>query len=152
MEQLETPITIREHTDVDFLILADFAQAIGGKLYLQGGGWSRFNPASYPAAVQFGVGLGVRVPYEETEDKHHVEVKMQTADGAELWKIDADLETGRPPGSRGEAQLAIIAVSGGAQLQGPGEFVLRASVDGKERKRVSFKAMPTPPGNLNQSA
>jgi hypothetical protein len=152
MEQLETPITIREHTDVDFLILADFAQAVGGKLYLQGGGWSRFNPASYPAAVQFGVGLGVRVPYEETEDKHHVELKMQTADGAELWKIDADLETGRPPGSRGEAQLAILAVSGGAQLQGPGEFVLRASVDGKERKRVSFKAMPAPPGNFKQSA
>ena len=77
---------------------------------------------------------------------------MQTADGAELWKIDADLETGRPPGSRGEAQLAIIAASGGTQLQGAGAFVLRASIDGKERKRVSFKAMPAPPGNLRQSA
>ncbi|HEY7847359.1 MAG TPA: hypothetical protein VIC83_04095 [Candidatus Limnocylindria bacterium] len=151
MEQLEAPITIREHTDVDFLILADFAQAIGGKLYLQGGGWSRFNPPAYPAPVQFGVGLGVRVPYEETEDKHHVELKMQTADGTDLWRIDADIETGRPPGSRGEPQLAILAVSGGAQLQEPGEFVLRATVDGKERKRVSFKAMPTP-GNLTQSA
>jgi hypothetical protein len=151
VEQLEAPITIREHTDVDFLILADFAQAIGGKLYLQGGCWSRFNPPAYPAPVQFGVGLGVRVPYEETEDKHHVELKMQTADGTDLWRIDADIETGRPPGSRGEPQLAILAVSGGAQLQEPGEFVLRATVDGKERKRVSFKAMPTP-GNLTQSA
>lgn len=151
MDQLETPITLREHTDVDFLILADFAQAVGGKLYLQGGGWSRFSPPAYPAPVQFGVGLGVRVPYEETEDRHHVELTMQTADGADLWRIDADLETGRPPGSRGEAQLAILAVSGSAQLQEPGEFVLRASVDGKERKRVSFKAMPTPSG-VQQSA
>lgn len=50
-----------------------------------------------PAAVQFGVGLGVRVPNEEIEDKHHVELRMQTADGAELWRIDADIE---PEGHR----------------------------------------------------
>lgn len=152
MEQLETPLSISEQTDVDFLILADFAQALGGKLYLQGGGWSRFKPPAYPASVQFGVGLGVRVPYAETEDKHHVILTMQTADGVELWRIDADVETGRPPGSRGEAQLAILAVSGGAELKGPGEFVLKASVDGRERKRVSFKALPAPPAQRLQSA
>lgn len=141
MEQLEAQLGINEQTDADFLILADFAQVVGGKLYLMGGGWSRFNPPAYPAAVQFGIGFGIRVPYAETEDPHHVELVMESADGVVLWRIEADLETGRPPGTKGESQLAILAVTGGATLDSPGEFVLRAKVDHRERKRFSFRAM-----------
>lgn len=144
MNQLDANLVISEQTQVDFLILGDFAQVMGGKLNLMGGGWTRFSPPQYPATIQVGIAAGVRVPYSEAEDKHHIELRMEDADGAELWKVEADLETGRPAGTKGESQLGIIALNGSARLEGPGEFVVRASVDGREGRRISFKAVSAP--------
>ena len=31
---------------IDYLILADWAEVINGKIYLQGGGWSAITPTS----------------------------------------------------------------------------------------------------------
>jgi hypothetical protein len=151
VEQLDAALA-SEQTDIDFLILGDFAQMVGGKVYIMGGGWSRFSPPLYPANVQFGIAVGVRVPYMEAEDPHHVELIMESADGGTIWKVDADLETGRPPGTKGESQLAMLALSGGAQLKQPGEFVIRAKVDHRERKRISFRAVASPNQRFKASA
>ena len=35
--------------EIDFMILADGAQAVGGKLYMLGGGWSASSFPSFPA-------------------------------------------------------------------------------------------------------
>jgi len=44
---------------IDYVILADGAQAIGGKLYVLGGGWSIFHAQSYPAPLNLAIGVGV---------------------------------------------------------------------------------------------
>ena len=140
MEDLEQRIP-NERTDVEFLILGDFAEVINGKLYLMGGGWSRFAPASYPATMQFAIAAGVRVPWLESNEPHHLVIEMQAADGQVVFRVEGEVETGRPPRSRGEAMLVPFAMSSSLPLQAPGDFVVVSSVDGREARRVSFRAV-----------
>jgi hypothetical protein len=127
---------------VDYLILSDFAQVLQGKLYLMGGGWSRYTPPSYPAQMQMGIAVGVRVPWLESNTPHQLTLVVRNDDDqTELVRLDAQLETGRPPGSRGEDQLVPMALNGQTVLQAPGDFVIVASIDGVEGKRYTFKAV-----------
>src|SRR5260370_39611657 len=42
-----------EKMKIEYALLADAAQAVGGKGFVLGGGWDLFRAASYPAPVQF---------------------------------------------------------------------------------------------------
>ena len=44
---------------IEYALLADAAQAVGGKVFVLGGGWNLFGAASYPAPVQFAVAIGL---------------------------------------------------------------------------------------------
>ena len=131
----------RQATEIDYLILSDHAEVVNGKMYLMGGGWSRFQPPGYPAVMKYGIALALRVPYLDAERSHHLTVRIVDADGADVVKVEADVETGRPPGMQGEDQFVPFAISGSTELQGPREFVVEATVDGNRPKRVPLKAM-----------
>ena len=131
----------RESTHVDYLILADHAEVANGKMYLMGGGWSRFQPPAYPAVMRYGIALALRVPYLDTERPHHLVVRIVDADGGDVIRVEADVETGRPPGMQGEDQFVPFAINGTTELQGPRDFVVEASVDGGRPRRVPLKAL-----------
>ena len=67
-----------------------------------------------------------------------------TGDGADLFKIEGDLETGRPPGSRGESVLVPLAVNAQVDVSGPQLMELVALVDGGATRRISIRAVGTP--------
>jgi hypothetical protein len=134
-----------ERTSIDFLIAADYAEVINNKVYLMGGGWDQFAPQRYPAPMKIGIAVGIRVPYLESNVRHHLVLRLRTGDGLELFKLEADLETGRPPGSRGASMLVPLAVNSQVQLLQPADLELVADVDGSSRY-ITIRAIERPQG------
>ncbi|MEO8570855.1 MAG: hypothetical protein ABI553_04075 [Chloroflexota bacterium] len=132
------------HALIDFLLVADYAEVIGGKSYIVGAGWDRFSPPSYPAPMRLGVSVGVRVPFTQSNVPQHLAISLRNSDGQDIVAIEADLETGRAPGSRGESTLVPLAANLQVQIEGPQLLELVAQV-GESVKRVNIRAFDAPP-------
>jgi len=130
--------------DVDFLILADAAQAIGGKLYMLGGGWDVLTiSGGFPARYPFAIGLGLTVPWNETNQRHNITVEITDDDGQQAATMTGQLEVGRPPGlPLGHPQRVVIALNGVLEAEKPGNFVIIARIEDQEAKRVHFRIVP----------
>lgn len=127
--------------DIDFLILADWAEVLGGKLYLQGGGWDRLAVASsFPTSRNVAVAAGILIPWEETNQRYRLELRILDEDNQQaILGATADLETGRPAGiPAGSTQRLLMALNGPVTFARPGQFVVAASIDGAEKRRVPF--------------
>lgn len=136
-----TPIQ-QDTIEVDYLLLSDYAEVLSNKLYLMGGGWDNFAPPVYPAEMKWGVAVGIRVPFLESNRPHHFVLTMRSGDGQEHFRVEGDLETGRPPGSKGESMLVPLAVNGSTRLAGPGLLEIIASIDDTHSRRISVRARP----------
>jgi hypothetical protein len=86
------------------MLLADNAQAVGGKLYIMGGGWSLTGPAPSPSAIA----IKFEVPWSKANRKLTIVLELLDSDGHPVLvqgpveqqplKIEAQVEVGRPPG------------------------------------------------------
>lgn len=132
--------------EVEFLILADAAQAVNGKLYVLGGGWSTLHPSTLPLTHQIGVAVGFRIPWQETNQVHHLEIAMVTADGNPLVPpLHGELEMGRPPGLRpGSDQTVVMAVNANPKFEQPGRYEIQVRVQDQLVKTVTFDVAPPP--------
>ena len=132
-----------EDVTVDFLILADRAEVLNGKLYMMGGGYTHQNIVDFSKPLVLSMALGVLVPWHKTNERHEVAIRIEDEDGNELEpKIDAAVEVGRPPQAvQGEIFRPIIAVSGQWKIPGPGTYRIVTTV-GNDRKVVNFLALP----------
>jgi len=54
-----------EPMKIEYMILEDRAQALGGKLYILGGGWSISHAQAYPAPLNLAIGVGVSYTFNE---------------------------------------------------------------------------------------
>src|SRR5712692_6126152 len=54
------------------MLLADAAQAVNGKLYILGGGWSVTGPAPSPSAIA----LKIEVPWDEANTRHKLTLDL----------------------------------------------------------------------------
>ena len=120
------------------LLLADSAQAVGGKLYVLGGGWSIIGPDPAPMALA----IKIEVPWSETNVRHSVEVQLLTADGEpvtadgaagpEPISVRADFEVGRPPGLKPGTPIDVPLAMNFAPfpLSGGARFEWRLTIDG----------------------
>ncbi len=129
--------------EVDWLILADGAQVVGNKLFLMGGGWDKLQVAGgFPKQHSMGIALAIRVPWNETNEKHGFEIEFVSEDGTTIEKLGGNFEVGRPAGSQpGQDQRGQFAVNAIIEFEGPGTFVVLARIDGEERRRVAFNVM-----------
>jgi len=136
------------HLSVDFLLLADRAEVVNGKLYAMGAAWERIGVADFNQPLTISFALGVLVPWNATNRQHSVVLTMHDADGQPLdFRVEASFVTGRPPGLNGETQRVLLAVPGASVvLRGPGNYVLSATIDGMEAKAVRFTAVAAQPG------
>ena len=132
--------------EVEFLILADAAQAVNGKLYMLGGGWSTLHASALPFAHQVGVAVGVRVPWQETNQVHRLEIALVTADGDSLIPpLQGELEMGRPPGLRpGSDQTVVMAVNANLKFERAGRYEVQVRVQEQLVKTVTFDVAPPP--------
>lgn len=138
------------------MLLADFAEAVNGKLYIMGGGWSMTGPGPSPSAIA----LKIDVPWDEANKKHHLKLELVDADdrpvviptpaGDSSVQIESDFEIGRPvglkPGTPLDMPLAINVPP--LPLRPDTRFVWRLHIDGhtQEDWQVSFTTRSVPPG------
>ena len=101
-DQLEGALEAAEATlnrtpEVDYLLVADRAEVVNGKLYLMGGSWDRVQPQQFPHRMMLGIALGVRIPFAYTDDQHTVAIELLHGE-TRMIGFEAKLATGRPPG------------------------------------------------------
>lgn len=131
--------------ELEWLILADFAQVINGKVYVQGGGWTALTVnKEFPIRQRVGIAASFIVPWPETNQQHSVEIEVQTDDGKQIAKIDGAFEVGRPAGIPvGQDQRAQLAGNLTLELN-PGTYALVGRVEGQEAGRTHFNVVPGP--------
>jgi hypothetical protein len=96
------------------MMLADAAQAVAGKLYVLGGGWSIIGPDPMPMAIA----LKIDVPWDEANRRHTLRlalvdddgqpVVVPTPTGERAVELSADFEVGRPPGTKPGTDLDVV--------------------------------------------
>ena len=90
-----------ETTRIDVLIPANHAEAINGLLYLSGGGWTDVHRQIRGDNIpinHFGIGMSVRIPWHETNEKHRFTLDVQNEDALQVVVHAAgDINVGRPP-------------------------------------------------------
>lgn len=109
------------------MMLADAAQAVGGKLYILGAGWSVAgpHPPSFAIAVKF------EVPWDESNVRHP-------------WRLSLLDEDGRPvvvPGPVGEQPLIL---EGHVETGRPAGLKPGTPLDSS--MAVTFQSLPLTPG------
>ncbi len=134
--------------DLDFALVADYAEVIAGKLYLMGGGWDTLHVPNVPAAVRFAVALGVRIEWEETNRQVPIRVTVEDDDGAPYARAEGSVSVGRPPDlPPGSPQVAKLALVLGVSLPQYGGYrVLVTAGEGEtERTRsLPFRLVRAP--------
>jgi hypothetical protein len=139
------------------LLLADAAQAVNGKLYVLGGGWSLTGPD--PSAMALAV--KIEVPWDRANLKHRwllelldedgnaVEMPSAAAGGAvQPLRIEGEFEAGRPPGLKPGTPLDVALALNFAPLPlaAGGRYVWRLSIGGFDDDwQVAFSTRPAAP-------
>ncbi len=140
------------------LLLADAAQAVNGKLYVLGGGWSLTGPDPAPMALA----VKIEVPWDRANIKHRWRLELLDGDGAPVevasgpdgppqpLRIEGEFEAGRPAGLKPGTPLDVALALNLAPLPLPagGRYVWRLAIEGwDEDWRVAFstRAVATAP-------
>ena len=134
------------------MLLCDSAQAVNGKLYILGGGWTLTGPGPAPSALA----IQIDVPWDEANRQHRLHLALVTDDGKPIQiptpegerpvEIAAEFEVGRPAGHRVGAPLSVVMGINIGPLPLPpgGRFEWRCSLDERtdEDWRLGFSTRP----------
>ena len=122
--------------DVEWLIVADAAQVVGGKLYLLGGGYDRVTLQKEPPVPHsMAVAVAFRVPWNDTNVRHDFEVEILDGDGHRIVNGKGQFEVGRAPGiTPGQDQRTQLAMNFGWKVEKLGSYEAVARVKGAERR------------------
>ncbi len=136
-------------------MLADHAQAVGGKLYVMGAGWDTAGPGPLTAAL---AGI-LELDWNEANQPQRMRIELLTEDGRPVMiptptgdrpvVIDGGVEVGRPPGTRPGTSFNVpIAINFGPMPIPPGgRYVWRFSFNDESREewRLPFTMRPAAP-------
>jgi hypothetical protein len=134
------------------LLLCDHAEAIGGKLYINGGGWNVLLRPGVP--VNISLAILIEVSWDEANEQHRLRAYLLTEDGepvaaphGEPLEVDGGFEVGRPPGVKpGSTLNTPLAINFNALTLEPGGYEWRLEVDDALVARKPFRvATGAPP-------
>jgi hypothetical protein len=129
----------------DFLILADRADAINGKLYMMGGGWDNIQVANLEEPVTLSVAIAIMVPWLATNQDHLITLRLVDEDDNELIKLQVGFKTGRPPTlPDAETQRVMLALPLSLKFPKAGKYTVVGTV-GDDEKRVGLRIIAGPP-------
>lgn len=135
---------------VDF-ILCDHAEAVQGKLYINGGGWAALYAANRPATMY--LALVITIDWNETNTPYDLVAELLTADGDVVHngeppqpiRAGARLEIGRPPGVKpGTSLPACMAIGVANIVLEAGQYVWQVTAGGEEVARKAFQVLVAP--------
>jgi hypothetical protein len=136
-----------EHDEptIEFVLLAEHAEVIHGKLYLMGGGWENITVQDFGAPVVLPLAVSILVPWPATNRPHTVDISIQSADAAVLAEVGRRLTVGRPADIEpGTSQRSMMVLRVPVTLPGLGRYVAIASINGTPDARVAFRALAPP--------
>lgn len=127
------------------MILCDYAEAIGGKLYIMGGGWT----VSPPGSRNMSLAVRILIPWDETNEKHQLNLILQDENGNTVQAGDpprsieqtGDFEVGRPPNVPAGSDIDFSAVFNfiGLPLLSEKGYRWQLEIDGEPADYVSFR-------------
>lgn len=135
------------------MLLCDAAHAIGGKLYVLGGGWSILAKTQPRANMSLAVKLAV--PWSRSNEQMHIEAALITDQGQEVTQGDegeavraeGDMELGRPPGLRHGTPLDATFVLNFEGLDlAPGGYVWELRIGDAVASRIPFQVVDAASG------
>jgi hypothetical protein len=135
------------------LMLADHAQAVGGKLYISGGGWSITGPDASPSAIA----MDMKIPWDLRTEEHNLRLELVDSDGQSVLVptpqgvqplvIDGQLKIEGPfdgikPGTPLDAPFALNL--GPIPIPPGGRYEWRLSINGESHEdwRLAFSTRP----------
>ena len=133
-----------EHVEIDFMLLADKAEVLGGKLYMMGGAWDRLTINDINAPVALSIVIGVLVPWNLTNESHQLQIRIEDEDGSPHTAqrpIPPSMSGVPSRSTKGQRFRAIAVLSNQWKLPKPGAYSVTASVAGQHEKRVTFYAV-----------
>ncbi len=135
------------------MILCDFAEALNGKLYIMGGGWTRLTlapraPSEQPKATM-ALAVILQVPWVRTNERLRVRLRLVTEDGQPCLdaddlpvQVDAEVEIGRPLGIRqGIPQSVTFSIKASDVIVNAAGYSWILEVNEEEVDRTSFEAV-----------
>ena len=125
--------------ELDFLIFADRAEILNGKLYMMGGAWNQFNLLIPNAYISFTVVLGIIVPWHLTERVHNIILKIEDDDGNPVHE-DCNLTLNvrkTPDAIEGQSFRTTAVLTTGFQVPKFGTYCVTA-MSGNQSKRSTF--------------
>lgn len=140
------------------MLLCDFAQEVGGKLYIVGGGWSKLFDIGQPMNMALAIKLWV--PWNAANQPTQLAIELRTEDGepalndkGEPIKVLGQFEVGRPPGLKpGSALDSAIAVPVFGLRLKAGGYRWELSIQDELISTYAFEVVASPPGFPLRSA
>jgi hypothetical protein len=144
--------------EIEFVTLANHAEAVNGLLYLQGAGWTDVRTPAGPQGqimpVHLGIGVSILIGWNETNVSYPMHFEMLHEDGGDpVLAGDGQVESGRPPGAVPGAELRnVMALSAQVVFPRPGGYTFRVTLADKV-KQVSFRVIHfgPPPSSTGMS-
>ena len=134
-----------EQVEVDFLLLADRAEVLNGKLYMMGGAWDRRHIRDIRTPMPLTIVMGVLVPWNLTNEPHRLQIRIEDEDGNPVPpEVEATVNVGRPASAtQGQSFRATAVINNRWTRPRYGVYRVAASVRGHAEKRVAFYAVET---------
>ncbi len=133
---------------LDWVMLADAAQIVNGKLYVLGGGWDTLVVAGpFPVSRPCGLAIAFRMPGAGTVQRKTARIQVVDLVGTStIATADIQFQAGRPLGGDDELPQRI-QLAAGLNLSFPktGAYVVMVSVDGAEIGRTRFRVVHPQP-------
>jgi hypothetical protein len=134
------------------MLLCDFAQEVGGKLYIIGGGWSKLFDVGAPMNMALAIKLWV--PWNSANQPIDLAIELRTEDGdpalnekGEPIRVLGKFEVGRPPGLRpGSALDSAIAIPVFGLRLRKGGYRWELSLAGELLNTYAFEVVSPPSG------
>lgn len=129
------------------MLLCDWAEALQGKLYMMGGGWTQLSLNTPNVTIT--LAITISVPWDRTNMKLPILVRLLTEDGDEVVKpdgkpvrIEGQIEAGRPPGTKpGTTFVSPLTIRVGGFPLEPGGYSWRLSIGDEELAHAPFTAV-----------
>lgn len=129
----------------EWIIVADFAEVLNGKLYTMGAGWDSLTVNAIPHPQPFAIAASFLVDWHETNQLHDVAIDFLDEDGRHFANLGAQLEVGRPPGATpGMPQRLILAVNLQHTFENLGTYVIKTKIGDEDSAKLTFRVVPSP--------
>ena len=132
-----------ETVTLEFLMLADRAEVLNGKLYVMGGGYDRRTIDNMDVPLTLSMVVGVLVPWNLTNQPHTIRLTLQTEDGTTVGQqVQGQLTVGRSAQAiSGQMFRVMTVVNVTTPLPRLGAYRVIATLDNGDSKAATFYAV-----------